>query len=192
MYCNNCGNEINNKTTICSICGEKTPETTSHKTISQKCCVCGNELNDKREPLLIGEDGTQKDVCATCALHIDSLENNSDKTMFNKAVAYFDHYRNYMDIDVKNCILNMTKEKSNANNTSSSSVVVFKVLAWFVFWATIIAGIVMGIEAREMGFIIFLIYVLVASLSISWTMVFLDLADDIRQIKTQMILNKKD
>ena len=191
MYCNNCGNAVNDGATICAICGTKMEEIEAEKQIKQKCCVCGNTLDDKRETLLIGKNGEQKDVCVTCALHMDALENNANKTKVKEAIEHFNYYRNYMDREAKDCIEGILKEKQISNNSGSASagstswVVVLRAVAWLIFWGAIVAGLVIGIVVREMGFIIFLVSILVAFLSVAWTMIFLDLADDIRAIRNQ-------
>lgn len=200
MYCNNCGNKINNGATFCTMCGTKMGET-EKKPTNQKCCICGNKLDDKREVLLIGKKGDQKDICATCGMHVASLENNSNIMKVDEAVTYFSYYRNYMDREVKECISSILKEKQISNNLGSSGtfswgsgtswVSGMRAVAWLMFWGIIIAGVALGISTgEEIGFIIFLISIPVAFLSVAWTMIFLDLADDIRTIKNEM-LDKK-
>lgn len=199
MFCLKCGNECVEGSIFCNNCGEKIVMENDKKC---KCCICrSNEIRDNSPILFVGEDGDYKELCDNCALKMESFEKNDFK-----ARAYFKNILPHIiDKDVKIYIEQLLSDSDeqgvsknvremNAAETGNSKsiwVVGLKFIAWLVFFAIIILGIVVAINAdEEVGFLFFLASVPIAFFTVAGIMIYLDIAADIREIKNELLSRK--
>ena len=162
--------------------------------------------------------------CAKCEKQMDSILESDDPSIVKKAINYFYTYideatdkeaKSFLEQIVTNNAsaveeLESKKEKAKpvaqrqkdyftkpSDDTAASTgwISGMKIIAWFLFIATVIAGFCIaspyfGYSNGGVGLVIVLLSITIAFLEIGGLMVFLNLASDTKEIRR--ILEKKD
>lgn len=100
-----------------------------------------------------------------------------------------------IDMSKKQDYFSDRQSESGNNQGGSIWISIMKTVTWISFFAIIIAGIVLAViigqESAGIGFLIFLISVVAAFLSVAGMMIFLDMARDLSEIKATLKNKKK-
>lgn len=179
----------------------------------KKCCICGKELTDENALLLcIDEQGTCKDLCETCWEQMQAIETFEYEDAVKKAIQYFyqkmdtiqdadvknyvreivEAHAHYLDTDVKTQIF-LGLPKRRAEDSIWISGLRTCIIALFVL--IIIGGFILSVSVGSevngaAGFLVFVLTMIIAFLSVAWGMVFLDMASDIAIIRKRAQMEK--
>ena len=163
----------------------------SGKDTMKDCCVCKRQITDERSAILfVGADGKDKEVCNVCEQKFEVIMANNNSEQVQMATQYF---RNCLmtsnDEEVKN-YFEMVKENSSdygkiKEGGGSGWIFGMRIISWIAFFLTIIGGLVYGILIGDpgVGVLVFFGSIIMAFISVAMTMIFLDLAQDVSEIK---------
>lgn len=172
----------------------------------KQCCICGAEISgDSTASLFIGDDGNYRDLCAVCENKMNSVYAAETAEEKRKALVLMKSLAGKTtDMGTKSFLKGLIGTYEYEEETYSDASVSLnpigadiwikglKFLAWIVFAAIIIAGTVLGIAfGSGLGVLIFFISVLLAFLSVAGIMVFLNMAENIMEIRNA-IAGKKE
>ena len=169
----------------------------------EKCEICGYEA-DGINILYIANKSNDIKVCSRCSNNINILIKSKDqykkKTSENYLFSYTEKINNekvlnYVKHIIENSASNKNQQDNITNQNSTSGWITgMKIIAWITFVSVIIGGFILSAPFWKyeagFGFVILLISCVVAFISIGFIMIFLDIAEDIKDIRNN-IKNKK-
>ena len=172
----------------------------------EKCCLCREKItNEDPAILFVGQTGDDKEICSTCERKMDILmESNNPKEIKDGLDFLYTCWSSVNDSEVASFLeeqsVKMSKkrdyfsDKKNQiapNYGASGWISGMKAFAWILFFGIIIGGIVIAVPmGGGTAFVVIIASFMVAFLSVAMTMIFLNLAQDVSEIK--QILQKKD
>lgn len=198
MKCRNCGNEVTPQKNFCGKCGTKV-EVAPPEPVKQilKCASCGENLED-------GES-----FCTNCGQSVfpengqstAQIKNESDFPIKNERPAYASPKVDQMHVHT-----NSTSEFPGLNWKTvfpSGWILGLRIAAYILLGVAVIFGIYLWAQYYSItdsddgaGFVFFIVFAAVGFFSVASTMVFLDLAMDVRKIRNYLekmrTLNSKE
>ena len=157
------------------------------------CCVCQRKLTDEKPAILfIGTNGDYKEICAVCEQKFKVITSNYDYDKTQKAIYYFEtclssatdeEVINYIET-VEDNVLSYHKTKESGRK--SFWITCVRIISWIIFSLILIIGTIFSIALGVIGIFVFLASVMLAFLSVGMTMIFLDLAEDVAEIRRKM------
>jgi len=173
-----------------------------------KCCICGKAVDERTAAMLFYSEkkGQDMQVCGECEKQLNTITESSDKAELRKAAGYISAYaEKAADAETRQYLVDMLE--SNAIEIGKPAhgkqddlaratfwTAGLRVFAWLAGFGMIILGIVIGGAIREvnggLGTAIIICGFVLAFVSIAGLMVFIEMAEDIREMRNSMTKRK--
>ena len=157
--------------------------------------------SDEPAILFVGRIGDDKEICAACEQQLETLMESNNLKEVKEAISYLhscslstgdSEVASFLTkrVEANRSMLEELEDeatKITSEHVGSIWISGMKVVAWITFFGTIFCGLMLTIKVgQEDGGIAFLIFIgsiVAAFLSVAMSMVFLNLAQDVSEIK---------
>jgi hypothetical protein len=157
------------------------------------CCICQRQITSEKPAILfIGTNGDYKEICTVCEQKFKVITENYDYDKTQKAIYYFEtclssatdeEVRNYIET-VEDNVLSYHKTKESGRK--SFWIMCVRIISLIIFFLIIFVGTIFPVHLGPIGILVFLGVVMLAFLSVGMIMIFLDMAEDVAEIRKKL------